>query len=236
MVNVPALPQGLFFERLAVATLLGLAIGLERQWRQRTAGLHTSTLVAVGAAMFTAVPELAGINDTMRVAAQVVSGVGFLAGGVILRDGFNVRGLITAATLWATAAVGVLAGAGFEVQAAVGAAVIVTVNLIGLPLGIVISRIPHASPEHLATTYTLHVVCNETARSAVRERMLHEIESTLLKLTSMTSSPPTNGTVKIVAEMTKPGRDDGSADRLQRAISGLDGVSSVSWEAAERAT
>ena len=60
------LAQGLFLERLAVATALGLAIGFERQWRQRTAGLHTITLVAVGAALFTALPELLGSSDIMR--------------------------------------------------------------------------------------------------------------------------------------------------------------------------
>ncbi len=234
--NVPALAQGVFFERLAVATLLGFAIGLERQWRQRTAGLHTSTLVAVGAALFTAVPELAGINDTMRVAAQVVTGVGFLAGGVILRDGFNVRGLITAATLWATAGVGVLAGAGFEVQAAVGGAVIVTVNLVGLPLSGVVARIPRAAREHLETTYTLHVGCGEVARAAVRERILREIGTTSLTLASMSSTVPKNGALEVIAEMNKPGRDDGAADRLQEAVSHLDGVTSVSWEANERST
>lgn len=124
------LAQGLFLERLAVATALGLAIGFERQWRQRTAGLHTITLVAVGAALFTALPELLGSSDIMRVAAQVVTGVGFLAGGVILREGFNVKGLVTAATLWSTAAVGALAGTGLEFQAMVGAAVIFMVNLL----------------------------------------------------------------------------------------------------------
>ena len=99
------LPDGVFFARLALATVLGLAIGFERQWRQRTAGLHTMTLVAVGAALFCALPGLGGkVSDPWRVAAQVVTGVGFLAGGVILRQGLDVRGLTTAATLWATAA------------------------------------------------------------------------------------------------------------------------------------
>lgn len=234
--NVPALPQGVFFERLAVATLLGFVIGFERQWRQRSAGLHTSTLVAVGAALFTTLPELAGVNDTMRVAAQVVTGVGFLAGGVILRDGFNVRGLITAATLWATAGVGVLVGGGFEVQAAVGAAVIVATNLVFVPLAGMISAIPRATREHLATTYTLHIGCNESARSAVRDLILHETGATSLMLTSLSSSLPSNGALEVVAEITKPGGDDGAAGRLQAAVSRLEGVTSVRWAADERAT
>ena len=129
------LPDGVFFTRLAIATALGLAIGFERQWRQRTAGLHTMTLVAVGAALFCALPGLGGkVSDPWRVAAQVVTGVGFLAGGVILRQGLDVRGLTTAATLWATAAVGALVGSGFELQGAVGAGVIVAVNAFVQPL------------------------------------------------------------------------------------------------------
>jgi putative Mg2+ transporter-C (MgtC) family protein len=234
--NAPPIGHVAFFERLAVALVLGLAIGFERQWRQRTAGLHTSTIVAVGAALFTAIPELAGGVDSMRVVATVVSGVGFLAGGVILRDGFNVRGLITAATLWATAAVGALAGTGFELQAAVGAAVIVLANIFCLPLANAISRIPRAAGEQVATTYTLRVRCSEQARPAVREQILRKIHRTSLALTAMSSSAPSNGMIEIVTEMTKPGDDDGAADRVLQALEAVDGISSATWEAAERST
>jgi putative Mg2+ transporter-C (MgtC) family protein len=88
--------------RIFVAIALGAAIGLERQWRLRTAGIRTNALVSVGAALFVIVGAvgLGGPNaDPTRVAAQVVSGIGFLGAGVILRDGFNIRGLTTAATL-----------------------------------------------------------------------------------------------------------------------------------------
>jgi putative Mg2+ transporter-C (MgtC) family protein len=232
--TVVPLEQGIFLERLAVATVLGLGIGFERQWRQRTAGLHTITLVAVGAALFTALPELLGSSDIMRVAAQVVTGVGFLAGGVILREGFNVRGLVTAATLWSTAAVGALAGTGLEFQAMVGAAVIFLVNLFGLPLAQLISRIPHGGADHLETAYTLHVTCTDRARSAVRECILHEVQTTSLSLGTMSSSSPTNGTLTITVEMTQPGREHGTADILQSSLAKIDGVSAVSWEASER--
>jgi putative Mg2+ transporter-C (MgtC) family protein len=234
--NSPPIGHVAFFERLAVALVLGLVIGFERQWRQRTAGLHTSTIVAVGAALFTAIPELAGGGDTWRVVATVVSGVGFLAGGVILREGFNVRGLITAATLWATAAVGALAGTGFELQATVGAAVIVLANLFCLPLANAISRIPRAAGEQVVTTYTLHVRCNEQARSAVREQILHKIRNTSLALTTMSSSAPSNGTIEMVTEMTKPGGDDGTADAVLHTLEAIDGVSSAAWQAVERST
>ncbi len=234
--NPPPIGHVAFFERLAVALILGLAIGFERQWRQRSAGLHTSTVVAVGAALFAVIPELAGGADSMRVVAAVVSGVGFLAGGVILREGFNVRGLITAATLWATAAVGALAGTGFELQATVGAAVIVLANLFCLPLANAISRIPRDAGEQVATTYTLRVRCSERARSGVREQILQSIHKTSLALTTMSSSAPQNGTVEIVVEMTKPGGDDGAGDRVLQALEAIDGVSSAALEASERST
>src|SRR6516225_10064767 len=96
---------------LATAFVLGAAIGAERQWRQRMAGLRTNALVSVGAALFVLLGTSVSGGDGLRVAAQVVSGIGFLGAGVIMRDGLNVRGLNTAATLWCSAAVGTLSGA-----------------------------------------------------------------------------------------------------------------------------
>ena len=86
--------------RLGLALLIGAVIGFERQWRQRMAGLRTNALVALGAAGFVVFSSIAsGTDSPTRVAAQVVSGIGFLGAGVILREGVNVRGLNTAATL-----------------------------------------------------------------------------------------------------------------------------------------
>src|SRR6476620_5329319 len=105
---------------LFIAACLGASIGLERQWRQRLAGLRTNTLVALGAAIFVTYSHMApdGAGDT-RIAAQVVSGIGFLGAGVIFKEGLAVRGLNTAATLWCSAAIGVIAGAGYPLYAAV---------------------------------------------------------------------------------------------------------------------
>ena len=99
--------------RAIAAVGLGALVGLERQWRQRMAGLRTNALVALGAALFELFAvQLTGVHgvDPTRIAAYVVSGIGFLGAGVILRDGVSVRGINTAATIWCSAAVGVLAG------------------------------------------------------------------------------------------------------------------------------
>lgn len=101
-----------FALRLAVGVGCGAIIGLERQWRARMAGLRTNALVATGATLFVLYAVATEDSSPTRVASYVVSGIGFLGGGVILREGFNVRGLNTAATLWCSAAVGVLAASG----------------------------------------------------------------------------------------------------------------------------
>jgi putative Mg2+ transporter-C (MgtC) family protein len=232
--QVNGLPDGVFFTRLAIATALGLAIGIERQWRQRTAGLHTMTLVAVGAALFCALPALGGkVSDPWRIAAQVVTGVGFLAGGVILRQGLDVRGLTTAATLWATAAVGALVGSGFELQGAVGAGVVVAVNAFCQPLASAISRIPRPAAENFITAYVLRVTCAVTAQRAVRECIIAEVGKTSLSLVELNTSAPRDGFVDIVADLNKPGRDDGVSERLRSQISALAGVTSATAESGE---
>jgi putative Mg2+ transporter-C (MgtC) family protein len=108
--------------RLGVALLLGSAIGIERQWYQKMAGLRTNALVAAG---YVAFSVMAGGGDPTRVAGQVVSGIGFLGAGVIVREGTNVRGLNTAATLWCSAMVGILAGGGYLPQSALAASFVV---------------------------------------------------------------------------------------------------------------
>jgi putative Mg2+ transporter-C (MgtC) family protein len=113
--------------RLALAGVLGGLIGLERELRERGAGLRTHLLVAVGAALFTIAGAygFGGVRvDPTRVAAQIVTGVGFLGAGAIIRQGFSVRGLTTAATLWVVAAVGLAAGAGYYSGAVITTALV----------------------------------------------------------------------------------------------------------------
>jgi putative Mg2+ transporter-C (MgtC) family protein len=104
--------------RLFVAAGLGGAIGLERELRERQAGLRTHLVVSVGSALFTLVSaygfhNFEGTVDPTRIAAQIVSGIGFLGAGAIIRQGLSVRGLTTAASLWLVAAIGMASGAGY---------------------------------------------------------------------------------------------------------------------------
>ncbi len=126
--------------RLVVAAVLGAAIGLEREIHEHPAGMRTHLLVSLGSAGFTVLSIYAfpgPVSDPSRVAAQIVTGVGFLGAGAILKEGANVRGLTTAASLWAVAAVGMAAGAGSLV---VGIAITVIVVVSLWPLRILSDR------------------------------------------------------------------------------------------------
>jgi len=143
-----------FIIRLLASLIFGSLIGFERQWRQRMASLRTNSLVAMGSAMFVMMGALlAGVDSQGRVAAYVVSGIGFLGGGVILRDGLNVRGLNTATTLWCTAAIGTLAGCGYLPLALAGTLGVLLTNVVLRPVAY---RINHASvePKRNKTSYT----------------------------------------------------------------------------------
>jgi putative Mg2+ transporter-C (MgtC) family protein len=133
LVDVPTLSGGEVTLRLAVAAVLGGAIGVERELREREAGLRTHMLVSVGSALFTLVSAY-GFHDFLvnggalvrtdptRIAAQIVSGIGFLGAGAIIRQGLSVRGLTTAATLWLVAAIGMASGAGYYSAALIATA------------------------------------------------------------------------------------------------------------------
>ena len=109
-----------FLFKITVCFGLGILIGLERQYRRKIAGVRTITLVSLGAFLFVSVSNLTSSNDITRIAAQVVSGMGFLGAGVIIRDGTNVKGLNTAATLWCSAAIGTLCALDLVVEALIG--------------------------------------------------------------------------------------------------------------------
>ena len=122
------------FLRLALAAVLGGAIGLEREYHRKPAGLRTNMLIALGSALFSILSvELgAGAGSPDRVASQVVTGIGFLGAGAILRSGENIHGLTTAATIWVNAAIGMAAGIGSYVVAT-GAAALTLIVLAILP-------------------------------------------------------------------------------------------------------
>jgi putative Mg2+ transporter-C (MgtC) family protein len=109
--------------RLALAGLLGAVIGLERELRGHPAGIRTMSLVTLGACLFTEVSLLIGAHD--RIAAQIVTGIGFLGAGVIFREGTGIKGITTAATVWGAAAIGMALGRELYVVSVLGTVLVV---------------------------------------------------------------------------------------------------------------
>jgi len=123
-----------FVWRLLLSAGLGAAIGLEREYRRKPAGLRTNILIAIGSALFTilSLAMTAGTGDQSRVAGQIVTGIGFLGGGAILRNRDTVHGMTTAATIWVNAAIGIACGVG-QYALASGATALTLVVLVLLP-------------------------------------------------------------------------------------------------------
>ena len=116
--------------KIAICFLLSICVGLERQYRHKIIGLRTNVLVSLGAFMFTSMSFNFKTSDVTRIAAQVVSGIGFLGAGVILKDGNRVKGLNTAATLWCVASIGVLCASNMLLEATIGTIFILIANTV----------------------------------------------------------------------------------------------------------
>lgn len=221
--------------RVGLATVLGVAIGLERQWRSRMAGLQTMALVSTGSALYLILGAYSFPGaDPTRVAAQIVSGIGFLGAGVIMKQGLSVTGLNTAATLWSTAAVGALAGAWLWREALASAIIVVAVNLLLHPLA---ERMDHrrnwGGREHPPVHYLLTVVCREDHGIDIRTLLVQAVDDSRLQLTSMRSAAAGAGQVEIAAAVSALARDDGVLEKLVGMLAVDVRVVSVRWSIPE---
>ncbi len=223
-----------FILRISLALLFGAIIGFERQWRQRMAGLRTNTLVSTGAALFV---TLAVMTDDelspTRIAAQVVSGIGFLGAGVITKQGATVRGLNTASTLWAYAAVGVLAGSGFLMHAAIGTVAVLIANTVLRPLVDLINRQPMDETE-IETHYRCDLVIRSQDEATVRGLLLKYVEDEPLTFRALSSEDIADGSkIQVEADLSTTGRDDRVMERIVSRLSREPTVSSARWEIIE---
>jgi putative Mg2+ transporter-C (MgtC) family protein len=215
---------------LGFATLLGAGIGFERQWRHRMAGLRTNTLVAIGAASFVIFASLIpGEASPTRVAAQVVSGIGFLGAGIIFREGLQVSGLNTAATLWCSAAVGLLAGSGHPLHAVLAGSFVILVNLLLRPLVRLINQQPIAQTES-DFHYHVRVVCRSPEEAHVRALLLQGTNSGQLSLRQLESTDiEENGRVKVDAHLNAHSKSDAVLEQVVGRLSLEPTVSAASW-------
>lgn len=171
---------------LLCALLLGAIVGIERQWRQLHTGLTTHALVSLGAAAYCALPFLIDAGPDIRMGGQVVTGIGFLGAGLIMRDGLNVRGLNTSATVWATGAVGVLAGYGRLLEATEATGLLLLVNIALPRLGWLVD---HHAPENVEIErfYVVELRCRAPDEALVRKLLLQAMNVRKLRLHSLES-------------------------------------------------
>src|SRR5271157_5263583 len=156
--------------------VMGATVGLERQWRQRMAATRTNALVAAGAAAFVMCGFLLDNDPSARgrIVSYVVSGVGFLGAGVIFKEGGNVRGLNTAATIWCSAAIGALCGLGALNLALVLAVTVLFANIVLRPLAYKLYAVLPAA-EASETLYAIHLICRESDEAHMRSLLLATI-------------------------------------------------------------
>ncbi|MBA1196498.1 MgtC/SapB family protein [Pseudomonas plecoglossicida] len=229
----------IFLLRVSVALVLGALIGAERQLRQRLTGLRTNALVSTGACLFVlmtqAVPGMAA-TDASRIAAYVVSGIGFLGGGVIMRDGFNVRGLNTAATLWCTAAIGVLCSVGLLLEATLGSLVVLCANIL---LRDIAQRLDHQEvlpASEVEQRFEVRIVCCAEDEIQVRSLMLHSLSDPGLRLQSLHSEDlPDSVRLEVRAQLLGNAQAAAQLERLVSRVSLEKGVSAVRWQVRESA-
>lgn len=223
-----------FILRLSLALLQGALIGLERQWRQKSAGLRTNTLVSLGAAAYIMLgQELAGeTGDPTRIASQIITGIGFLGAGVIIKDGFTVSGLNTAATIWCSAAVGAFSGLGLWREAMALTLAIVAVHLILRPVVLYLNHLPFTQSKEDQYDYFFSVICESGHDVEARKEILSYVEKSnrLMMHTLASAQDELVSTTSVRAEIFASKREDHLLEELSDLLNTKKYVLQVKWE------
>ncbi|MBV9568074.1 MAG: MgtC/SapB family protein [Hyphomicrobiales bacterium] len=214
---------------LAVAFMLGTLIGAERQYRQRTAGLRTNVLVAIGASAFVDIGmRLTGTVGAVQVTAYVVSGVGFLGAGVIMKEGLNIRGLNTAATLWCSAAVGAFAGTHLIGEAVLLTAAVLAGNTLLRPLINLINRAP-IDERKTEATYEVRVTTEAANVVSARDLLVETLEAAHYPVSDVEIEERPEGRVEIVATLVSTAIEPAEIETVIRSLKSAPSVRDASW-------
>jgi putative Mg2+ transporter-C (MgtC) family protein len=214
---------------LATAFVLGTLIGAERQYRQRSAGLRTNVLVAVGASAFVDLANhITGPDGSVRVIAYVVSGIGFLGAGAIMKEGMNVRGLNTAATLWASAAVGSCAGADMVAQAALLTLFVLGGNTLLRPLVNAIDRIP-LNEQTSEASYDVLVMTDSGSVASVREVLQEKLEAANYPVRDTRVVYRPEHSAEIAATLVSQSIEPNELDAVVASLAEMPGVQHATW-------
>jgi putative Mg2+ transporter-C (MgtC) family protein len=213
---------------LLVALVLGAVIGAERQYRQRTAGLRTNALVALGASAFVDLAmRLNGNLGAVQVLAYIASGVGFLGAGVILKDGANIRGLNTAATIWCSAVTGGFAGAGLPVEAAMLAGLVLGGNTFLRPFVAWIERAP-IDESATEAIYDVRLTVAEARRDALRDLLVEKLEEAKYPVRDL-EELERDEEVELVATLAATSVNAAELDAVTTEFEKIPGVQHATW-------
>ena len=216
------------------AFVLGALIGAERQYRQRSGGLRTNALVAVGAAAFVDIGmHLNGNAGATQIIAYVVSGVGFLGAGVIMKEGKNVWGLNTAATLWCSAAVGACAGADLAIEAIALTVFVLAGNTLLRPLVNAINRAP-ITEEAMEATYEVRASTDADHLEAARELLESELDAANYLVRGVEVVEREANDVELVATLAVNVADPAELDAVVAHLRKASFVEHASWTVRSR--
>ena len=214
---------------LSVAFVLGTAIGFERQWRQRTAGLRTNVLVAVGAAAFSDMGlHLTGHDGAVRIISYIVSGIGFLGAGVIVKDGAGIRGLNTAATLWCSAAVGAFCGAGLLAEALALAAFVLSGNTLLRPLVDWVNRHP-ISENTTEAQYRVHAIGDREHVADIRDLLEETLARAHYPIHDIDVLSENQDQIELGAHLIPTEADHGELDQVVTELERSPFIQSATW-------
>jgi len=227
--NLPALINSAVC--LFAAFCLGTLIGVERQYRQRSAGLRTNALVALGAAAFVDLGMQVGGTGSTQVMAYVVSGIGFLGAGAIMKEGVNIHGLNTAATLWCSAAVGAASGAGLLVEGALLTGLVIAGNTLLRPLVNAINRTP-IDEQTSEATYEVRVTATSERAAEAREALIAALESANYPVGEAETIERGDDLVDVVATLVSTSVVAAELDAVAAQLEREPGIEYATWESA----
>ena len=227
--NLPALINSAVC--LFAAFCLGTLIGVERQDRQRSAGLRTNALVALGAAAFVDLGMQVGGTGSTQVMAYVVSGIGFLGAGAIMKEGVNIHGLNTAATLWCSAAVGAASGAGLLVEGALLTGLVIAGNTLLRPLVNAINRTP-IDEQTSEATYEVRVTATSERAAEAREALIAALESANYPVGEAETIERGDDLVDVVATLVSTSVVAAELDAVAAQLEREPGIEYATWESA----
>lgn len=218
-----------FTSRIVLSLVLGFLIGLERQLTGHPAGIRINVLICLGTSFFTLFPLIHGSDQVFRVGSSIISGVGFLCSGVIFKENGSVRGMNTAATLWCSAAIGILATAENPLWAAAAAAILIVSNLILRPVALKINRADRSEDQE--SLYRICVICLDPAEPEIRQMLISGNTCRTLFLRNLESADVIGGKTEVIAEFCSFGKSKNHfVEAMVSAILNNPKVVSAGWE------